>query len=237
MTVSKPEIRVSRSTPLSPMGKRESFFNPAMQDFCVALFGPEDEHLRGISEGAQQRGFPAISISAMDGQVLRFLVTLCGARHAVEIGTLAGYSALWIARALPAGGRFDGFEIDPERAQFARDALARANPSPEVHIYQGPALENLAKVQGPVDFVFIDADKEQYPAYLSWAADHLRPGGMVALDNAFAWGGVVDPTVLGHRASDAHAVRSSLELLARDPRFVSAAMIPTNEGLAVALKR
>jgi caffeoyl-CoA O-methyltransferase len=223
--------------PMSPPGKRESFFTPPMQDYCVALFGPEDEHLAAISRGAAERGWPAIAISPMDGQVLRFLVAACGAKHAVEIGTLAGYSALWIARALQPGGRLDTFELHPERAAFARERLAAAGLPVEVAVHEGPALGNLGRVSGEVDFVFIDADKEGYPDYLAWAADHLRPGGVVALDNAFAWGGLRDPALLGDRAADARAVRRAMEMLARDPRFTAPAMLPTNEGMAVGIKR
>jgi caffeoyl-CoA O-methyltransferase len=218
------------------VGKRESFFTPPMQDFCVALFGPEDQALRAIADGAAARGYPAIAVSPMDGQVLRFLARSCGAKRAVEIGTLAGYSALWIARGLLPGGSLDTFELHPERAAFAREHLAAAGLPIEVVVHEGPALENLDRVKGEVDFVFIDADKEGYPAYVAWAMERLRPGGIVALDNAFAWGGLRDPALLGTRAPEAEAVRRALEQLARDPRF-TAAMLPTNEGLAVGVRK
>ena len=91
-------------------------------------------------------------------------------------------------------------------------------------------------MQNPVDFVFIDADKGNYPEYLAWAIEHVRPGGIVALDNSFAWGAVTDPKKLGARESEAVAVRKALEMLANDRHFVSA-MIPTNEGLAVGLRK
>lgn len=224
------------SSALSPKGKRHSFFDPETQDYCVALFGPEDSYLSAISRDTEAHGFPSIAVSPMDGQVLRFLVLSCRAKRAVEIGTLAGYSALWIARALPPGGRLDCFEIHPDRAAVAREHLKRAAPPPEIVVHQGPALQNLSVVSGPVDFVFIDADKGNYPAYLDWAANHLRPGGIVALDNAFAWGALCDPSRLGENASDAVAIRKSLDALAHDGRFDSA-MIPTNEGLAVGIRR
>ena len=221
---------------ISQANKRTSFWTPAMQDHCVQLFGPEDPALQAISADAKNRGYPPIAVSAADGQALRVLVTLARARSAVEIGTLGGYSALWIARALQPGGHLDCFEIDPDRAQFAREHIMTAHPPAVVSVHVGPALENLKNVTGPVDFVFIDADKGNYPAYLAWAADHLNSGGIVALDNAFAWGGVVDPGVLGERESEARAMRATLEALARDPRF-TAAMIPTNEGLAVGVRK
>jgi caffeoyl-CoA O-methyltransferase len=227
---------VSTNAVLSPQGKTHNFFTPEIHEFCTALFAPEDPHLAGIERDARARGFPAIAVSPLDGTVLRFLVTACGARHAVEIGTLGGYSGTWIARALPAGGRLDSFELAPERAAFAREKLAAAGVACEVVVHEGPALGNLGRVAGPVDFVFIDADKEGYPAYLAWAADHLRPGGIVAMDNAFAWGALADPSKLGDRSADAVAMQKAVTALARDARF-TATMIPTNEGLAVGVRR
>jgi caffeoyl-CoA O-methyltransferase len=221
--------------PLSPQGKRTSFWTPEMQDTCVARIAPEDEHLRAIVHDAAAKGFPAIAISAADGQVLQFLVRSCQARRAVEIGTLAGYSGLWIARSLVVGGRLDSFELDPGRAAFAREHIAAAKPPVEVTVHEGPALENLGRIDREVDFVFIDADKGNYPKYVAWAMDKVRVGGIIALDNAFAWGGLADPTTLGERAPDAIAMRDAIDRLVKADRF-TVAMIPTNEGLAVAVR-
>jgi caffeoyl-CoA O-methyltransferase len=223
------------SQPLSPQGKRTSFWTPEMQDTCVARIAPEDEHLRAIVRDAAAKGFPAIAISAADGQVLQFLVRSCRARHAVEIGTLAGYSGLWIARSLVAGGKLDSFELDPVRAAFAREHIAAAKPPVQVTVHEGPALANLGRIEGEVDFVFIDADKGNYPNYVAWAMGKVRIGGVIALDNAFAWGGLVDPAKLGDRAPEAVAMREAIDRLVRDGRFTTA-MIPTNEGLAVAVR-
>jgi predicted O-methyltransferase YrrM len=227
---------VREPAPLSPVNKQHSFWDPAMQAYCVDLFGPEDEFMIALRRDADEKGFPAIEITASDGHVLRLLVAACGAKHAVEIGTLGGYSAMWIARGLPAGGKFETFELQADRAAFAREHLARAKLASEIIVHEGPALENLGRVKAPVDFVFIDADKSNYPAYLAWAANALRPGGIVALDNSFAWGGLRDPSVLGDRAPEADAMRKTLDALAHDGRF-TAAMIPTNEGLAVGVRR
>lgn len=220
---------------LAAMRKQESYYTPEMQDFLVDLFGPGDELLAAIDSEAAAAGFPAIAVSPLDGHILRFLATACGARHAVEIGTLGGYSAVWIARALPAGGRLDCFELDADRAAFAQAHIDAAALDVEVVVHAGPALENLRAVPGQVDFVFVDADKAGYPAYLEWAATHLRPGGIVALDNAFAWGGVLAPRSVGLQAPDARAMRDALQALASDRRFV-AAMLPTNEGLAAGVR-
>lgn len=220
---------------LSVMRKQDTYYTPEMQDLLVRLFGADDDLLQAIERDAAAAGFPPIAVTALDGHILRFLVAACRARHAVEIGTLGGYSALWIARALPAGGRLDCFELDAERAAFAQAHIDAAGLDVEVVVHTGPASENLADVAGPVDFVFIDADKQGYPAYLEWAAAHLRAGGIVALDNAFAWGGVLSPRSVGLQAPDARAMRDTLEALASDPRFV-AAMVPTNEGLAAGVR-
>jgi caffeoyl-CoA O-methyltransferase len=149
-----------------------------MQDHCVALFGPDDAALQAIVRDSEAQGFPRIAVSPSDGQLLRLLVTLCGAKRAVEIGTLGGYSGTWIARGLGAGGKLDSFELEPARAAFAREHIAAARTGAEVVVHEGPALANLSRVKTPVDFVFIDADKSGYPKYLEWAADHLRPGGV-----------------------------------------------------------
>jgi predicted O-methyltransferase YrrM len=229
------DMALHAPSPLSKPGKYENFFTPAMRDYVVQVFGGDDEHLRALARDADAAGYPAIAISPFDGLVLQWLVRLVGAKRAVEIGTLGGYSTLWIARALPAGGRLDSFELDPERADFARRHVAAAAPPADVHVHAGPALENLSRVPGPVDFVFIDADKANYPNYLAWSAANLRAGGLVALDNAFAWGGLADPSVLGDRSGDALAMRAVVDAIAHDPRW-RGTMIPTNEGLAVAVR-
>jgi len=218
--------------PVNPKGAR--YFDASMEEFCVGCFGPEDAHLTTIREGSKALGFPPIAITPMDGQVLSTLVVAANARRAVEIGTLGGYSALWIARALQPGGVLDCFEIDVDRAQFALEHLTKAVPPITVAVHIGPALDHLRHVLTPVDFVFIDADKENYPNYLEWAAKSLRSGGIVALDNAFAWGHLREPDK-APRPAEAHAIRQAVEQLANDKRF-RASMIPTNEGLAVGVR-
>jgi caffeoyl-CoA O-methyltransferase len=224
-----------KSRPPGPLaGKTERHFTPAMERFCVDRFGAEDAHLVAIREGSIARGFPPIAITPMDGQVLSMLVVAANARRAVEIGTLGGYSALWIARALQPGGMLDCFEVNVDHAQFALEHLTRAVPPITVAVHIGPALDQLKSVLTPVDFVFIDADKENYPNYLDWAVRSLRSGGIVALDNAFAWG-FLDKPEQSPRPAEALAIRRAVDALASDKR-VRASMIPTNEGLAVGVR-
>ncbi len=225
-----------RTSPDAPTftAKGVRYFDDAMQAFCVARFAPEDAQLRAIREESAAAGLPPIAITPMDGQILSTLVHAAQARRAVEIGTLGGYSALWIARAMVPGGVLDCFELDVDRAQFALERLTRAFPPITVSMHIGPARDHLDRVLAPVDFVFIDADKQNYPAYLEWAARNLRSGGIVAIDNAFAWGHLRDPDA-SPRPAEARAIRQALDALATDRRF-HASMIPTDEGLAVGVR-
>ncbi len=200
----------------------------------MQTFGPEDEALQAIRADSVEQKFPPIAITAMDGQVLSMLVSATNAKRAVEIGTLGGYSALWIARAMQPGGMLDCFEIDVARAQFALEHITRARPPVTVSLHIGAALDHLSEVLGPVDFVFIDADKENYPAYLEWSARNLRSGGIVALDNSFAWGELLNAEQ-APRPEEVRAIRQTIETLGKDRRFRSC-MIPTNEGLAVGVR-
>ncbi|MDP3276303.1 MAG: O-methyltransferase [Deltaproteobacteria bacterium] len=230
------QIPRPKSKPPSPFTVKDTrYFDDAMEQFCVALFGPEDEHLIAIRDGSKKLGFPPIAITPMDGQILSTLVRATRARRAVEIGTLGGYSALWIARALEPGALLDCMELDVDRAHFALEHLTRACPPITLAMHVGPALDLLENVLTPVDFVFVDADKENYPRYLEWAAKNLTTGGIVAFDNAFAWGHLRDPDK-APRPAEVLAIRETLEKLGRDTRF-KASMIPTNEGLAVGVRR
>ena len=130
----------------------------------------------------------------MDGLHLELLARAAGARRAVEIGTLGGYSGVCLLRGMP-DGRLDTFELEPRNAAVARESFEKAGVAGRARIHVGPAVDKLREIEadGPFDLVFIDADKTGYPAYLTWAEEHLRVGGIVLLDNAFGWGGVADP--------------------------------------------
>jgi len=210
-------------------------------DFVTALVGREDAVLRSIREETPRKGLPDIGIGPDEGRILHFLVSACGARKAVEVGTLAGYSACWIARALPADGALHTIEYEPKHAAVARANIARAGLSSRITLHEGPGGEVLAKLSplGPFDFCFIDADKTGYPVYARWAADHLRSGGMVALDNAYLFGKLHrdDLAASDVDASKVPAMRACLNLLLDESLFTSCAMIPTGEGLAVAVRR
>jgi caffeoyl-CoA O-methyltransferase len=193
-------------------------------------FAPEDEALQTIRANTAARGLPEIQIRPEEGKMLQFLAALIGARRILEIGTLAGYSGIWLARGLPPGGRLITLELDPRHAQVAREHFALAGVADWVEIMEGDAaasLERLARAE-PFDMVFIDADKESYPAYLAWALEHVRSGGLITAHNAFRGGHLHDDD------GAARATRQFLEALATHASLIST-VIPVGDGLAAAL--
>ena len=205
-----------------------------------------DEAVAAAEEAIRAAGMPEISISATEGHFLHLLARLVGARRILEIGTLGGVAALWMARALPPApeGQLVSLEVDPEHAAVARRNLARGGVGDRVEVRVGLALDLLPGVaeevrQGerpPFDMVFIDADKEPYAEYLDLAIQVTRAGGLIVADNV-VWGGRIldegttDPSVLG--------IRRFNEALARDPRVVNAAIQTVgargHDGMALAL--
>jgi caffeoyl-CoA O-methyltransferase len=152
----------------------------------------------------------------------------------VEIGTLAGYSGVCLARALPHGGRLDTFEFEPKHAKVARESFARASVEKMVHVHVGKALENLPSIEkhGPFDLVFIDADKIGYPDYLRWSAANLRRGGVVLADNVFR---AAFPPDAGWSPESIDAIDLFNRDLATGGNFL-ATFLPTVEGLAIGVK-
>lgn len=178
-------------------------------------------------KASAQAGLPAISVAPNQGKLLHLLARAQGARSILEIGTLGGYSTIWLARALPAGGRLVTLEFEPAHAQVARANLERAGLSELVQLRIGAALETLpqlaAEQLGPFDFIFIDADKENYPGYFTWALKLSRPGTTIIVDNVVRQGAVIDASSKDARVQ---AVRRLHEMIAAEPR-VSATAIQT----------
>jgi caffeoyl-CoA O-methyltransferase len=213
-------------------------FEPTIQRGLVKYvretFAPEDAILQTVRRNTVERGLPEIQIRPEEGQILQFLAALSGARRILEIGTLAGYSGIWLARGLPAGGKLTTIEFDPTHARVAREHFALAGVADRVEIVEGDAhhvLAGLAQSE-PFDMAFIDADKEGYPDYLAWAVDHVRSGGLITLHNAFRNGKLLEPD------SDEKAVatRVTLDTMAQHPKLMST-IIPVGDGIAVALVR
>ncbi|MBI4512785.1 MAG: class I SAM-dependent methyltransferase [Gemmatimonadetes bacterium] len=205
----------------------------ACLEYTRALFAPEDDVLRALREEIRRRGFPEIYVSPEEGRLLQMLVCAVGAATVVEIGTLAGYSALWMARALPPGGRLITIEKEPRYAALAREFVRKAGLDGIVDVRVGVALEVLEDVgrAGPFDAFFIDADKVNYPKYLEWGLAHVRRGGLIMADNAYWGGAVANPEV---RDPETAAIREYNERAARDPRLTSI-VIPIRDGIAVSV--
>jgi len=201
---------------------------------------PSDPVLDAALRANTKAGLPAIDVAPNQGKFLQLLVQLRGARRILEIGTLGGYSSIWMARALPADGRLTTLEFSPKHAEVARANIAHAGLGKIVEIRVGPALETLAKMDKegtePFDLIFIDADKPNNPNYLSWALKFSRPGTLLIGDNIVREGEVADPT-----SSDPNVQgqRRFLELMAAEPRLSATALQTVGskgyDGFAMAL--
>jgi caffeoyl-CoA O-methyltransferase len=203
-------------------------------EYISALFAPEDSLLVSLREEADRTGLPPIAVSADEGRLLQVLLTSIGARRVLEVGTLGGYSAIWMARALPDDGELLSIEIEQKHAEFARRYFERAGLSSKVEVRVGRALDVLPSLDGErFDAVFIDADKEPMPTYLDWALRLLRPGGLVIADNTL-WGGKVFDDAENDEKT--RAVREFNRKMATDPRVLSI-LVPTHDGVAIGVVR
>jgi predicted O-methyltransferase YrrM len=189
------------------------------------LLAPSDEKLEAAIKANRKARLPAIDISPLQGKFLHVLIQMTQARRVLEIGTLGGYSTIWMARALPKRGRIISLEFSPRHAEVARANLRCAGMLSRVDIRVGPALESLpvlkASGAGPFDLIFIDADKENNPQYLQWALKLSRRGTVIVVDNVARHGSVVQarsskPDIVG--------TRRCLEMMASEPRLCAVAL-------------
>ena len=219
--------------PQSPETKGFGQGDPALSEWAESVFHPEDAVLREIRERSIREGLPAIAVGKFDGLHLEVIARAIGALKAVEIGTLGGYSGVCLLRGMGMHGVLHTFEYSPKHAKVASDSFHKAGVAARAHIHVGAALEKLPEIEAeaPFDLVFVDADKVSYPAYLSWAATHLREGGVLLADNAFGFGEIHLPGGDEGRA----ALRKFNQELAQGGRF-RATMIPTAEGLAMGVR-
>jgi predicted O-methyltransferase YrrM len=210
--------------------------------YLEGLLTPPDEGLAHSLRAATEAGLPPIQVPALQGKLLHLLVHISGSRRVLEVGTLAGYSTIWLARALPADGEVVTLEVDPEHARVARDNFVAAGVGDRVRLILGPALDTLptltAESGDPFDLVFIDADKVNNASYVEWAIRLGRPGTVIVVDNVIRGGAITDATstdqaVLG--------TRRVLELLSNDPRLDATALQTVGakgyDGFALALIR
>lgn len=204
------------------------------------LLAVEDAALKAVEQSIIDHDIPPISVSPNQGKFLQVLATLCKAQKILELGTLAGYSTIWMARALPKDGRLVTIEFDPMHARVAQENIDRAGLTDLVDIRTGKALDVLPELEaesaGPFDMVFIDADKPPYAEYYEWALRLSRPGTLIIADNVIREGNVLNPD---HEDERVQGVRRLNQLLANDRR-VSATIFQTigakeHDGMAMAV--
>jgi len=201
---------------------------------------PNDPILEAALEASAAAGLPAISVSPNQGKLLQILAQIVGARSILEVGTLGGYSTIWLARGLHGGGHLITLEVDPKHAEVARSNVARAGLEDVVELRLGNALEILpqlsAEGRGPFDMIFIDADKQSIPTYFEWALKLSRRGTLIVVDNVVRSGAVID----GDSADESvQGVRRFVELLGDEPRASATAIqtvgIKGYDGFAIVL--
>jgi len=197
----------------------------AIDRYLTDALLPPDEALEAALAASDAGGLPAIAVAPNQGRMLELFARSIGARRILEIGTLGGYSTIWLGRALPSDGRLISLEFDPHHAEVARNNILHAGLADRVEVRVGRAVDNLpgleAEGAGPFDMVFIDADKPSNPDYFAWAMKLTRPGSLIIVDNVVRAGAVAnaassDPNVLG--------VRKMNEMIAAEPRVLATAV-------------
>jgi len=207
-------------------------------EYLEKTFQPQDAVLEEIVQRSKARGLPQIQVAPMDGLHLEVLTRISGAKKAVEIGTLGGYSGVCIARGMGVGGLLYTFDADRKHTEVALESFQKAGVADQVKTFVGPAIQNLPQIThlGPFDLVFVDADKVGYPAYLQWAAENLRVGGLLIGDNTLAWGMIADQKFEDPEdEASVRALQNFNETAAQNGRFKTT-LLPTGEGLTVAVK-
>ena len=208
--------------------------------FTERLLGDDpDDALTAALRDSDAAGLPPIAVSPLQGKLLQLLARIQGARRVLEIGTLGGYSTIWLGRALPADGHLVTLEYDPRHAEVAVRNIARAGLAEQVEVRVGPALESLPKLADeqppPFDLVFIDADKANNPHYVEWALRLTAAGSLIVLDNVVRGGRVADPD---NSDADVLGTRAALEMFGTHPRLDATAVqtvgVKDHDGFALA---
>ncbi len=210
----------------------------AVDNYINSLFVEEDAILEGVRSRARDAGLPGIEVSPGQGKLLYLMAQIVGARKILEIGTLAGYSTVWLGRALPDDGHLITLEIDTKHAGFARQSLRDAGLDGRCEVREGAALDLLPAITPDFDLVFLDANKESYPAYLGHAVRLTRPGGLIIADNVVRKGEVLNPSRVDPQAIGAAAFNQAL---AEHPRLEAIVLqqvgVKGHDGLAIARVR
>ncbi|MEV7685358.1 O-methyltransferase [Streptomyces bungoensis] len=193
--------------------------------YFSSRLSPDDDALEAALRDSEAAGLPQIGVTSLQGKFLQLLAQIQGARSILEIGTLGGYSTIWLARALPADGRLVSLEYNAKHADVATRNIARAGLDRVAEVRVGPALESLPKLAdenpAPFDLVFIDADKANNPHYVEWALRLTRAGSLIVVDNVVRGGRVVDA---GSAEPDIVGTRAAIELIATHPRLSGTAI-------------
>jgi predicted O-methyltransferase YrrM len=212
----------------------------AVDNYLGEVLLGRNSALEAALETSAAAGLPSIQVSACQGKLLHLLARLHGARRILEIGTLGGYSTIWLARALPPSGRLVTLEVDPERAKVALVNIERANFAEVVDLRIGPALETLPKLEaercGPFDLIFIDADKPRTPDYFLWALKLARDGSLIIVDNVIRKGALIDQE---NTDPDVQGMRRFFAILGSESRVAATAIQTVGskgyDGFAIAL--
>ena len=212
----------------------------AVDQYLAGVLAPTDQHLEAALEANRKAGLPAIDVSPLQGKFLHVLVKMTQAKRVLEIGLLGGYSTIWMARALPKGGRIVSLEFSPTHAEVARANLKRAGLLGRVDVRVGPAIDSLPVIAsergGKFDLIFIDADKENNPQYLEWAIKLSHPGSVIVVDNVARHGQIIEAKTGG---PDIQATRRCLKMMATHPRLSAFALQTVGlkglDGFAMAL--
>lgn len=211
----------------------------SVDQYFNSLFVPSDTVLETALESTRAANMPLINVAPNQGKLLHILARMFKAQNILELGTLAGYSTIWLGRALPPDGRLVSLELNQAYADLARANIDRAGLSNQVEVRVGPAIDNLPKLddEGLVfDLVFIDADKASTPKYLDWALRLTKPGSVIIIDNVVRDGGVVNA---GSEDANIQGIRTALAALSDNPRLVTTALQTVGgkgyDGFAIAL--
>ena len=206
------------------------YTTPELLEWLAAIHTPHDAALARAFDAPSAHGMPAIQLGPSEGKALELLLRLAGARNVVEVGTLAGYSAIRAARALPADGHVHTVEFDPKHARVARENIAAAGLADKITVHEGSGLDVLPRLVrfGPFDAVFIDADKGNYDGYGRWAAENTRPGGLLVGDNAFFFGRLLEDS------PEAAAMRRFHEEACE---HFDTVCLPTPDGMLLGVRR
>jgi predicted O-methyltransferase YrrM len=209
-------------------------YNQSLSQYITDLFARHDQPLQEAWDDTPKKGLPSISVKPEEGRFLQILVRASSATKALELGTLGGYSGIWIARGLVEGGKLISVEVDARHAEVAREHFSNAGLADRVEVRVGNAQNVLPGLisEGPFDFIFIDADKPGYPDYYEWAVENIRIGGVIAAHNAFRKGKVFDP----HYSDElVEIMRVFNRQVATDPRVIST-IYPAGDGTIIAVR-